>query len=154
MQGWDKTQRSLNLNVQSFSAAEVALVISALKARGIDAFETKSTTWNMTVLRVVGENDIKLLRETVHGLSPAPMIYVPEYPKETHVHSVNSEGAIVVRRRDDFGLGKVDNPMGPAVVSPKGERYALNGDVVSFDRWAQDPRVVNATASLYARRPV
>jgi len=78
--------------------------------------------------------------------SEYPAVEVPDFPKETHKAFLSSDGkTVIVRKRDvDGQFVKVDNPLGPAVVSPKGPRFAVDGRLMEEEEWK---RVLNLEAS-------
>ncbi|NTF17997.1 hypothetical protein G6L37_06240 [Agrobacterium rubi] len=67
----------------------------------------------------------------------SPQAVVPAYPKDTHEPHISSNGTVVViRTRGENGSGgRVDNPDGPAVVSPTSTRYAIDGKFLSQEEW-------------------
>ena len=69
----------------------------------------------------------------------APAAEIPEYPEDTHEAHVSKGGtvAIIRTKTGDGTTGKVDNPLGPAVVSPGGPRYALEGRFMQEEEWRE-----------------
>lgn len=69
--------------------------------------------------------------------SDSPQVEIPAYPAETHEPHVSDNGTIVVirTRTDREQGGRVDNPDGPAVVSPSSVRYARDGKFMSQAEW-------------------
>jgi hypothetical protein len=119
---------ALNLFLSNTDRDALFTAAVMLKDLGVAAAPVRSKSLgDVFVLRVTGEENISRLKSVIHGLSDEPKPQaappkVPDYPSDTHVHSVSTDGIIVVRRRCDDGNGKVENPDGPAVVSPSGER--------------------------------
>lgn len=69
---------------------------------------------------------------------------IPNYDSETHCITISgSEGTLFVRAWDDrYGLyNKVDNHLGPAVISKQETLYFLNGKKYPYDEWIAHPRV-------------
>lgn len=69
---------------------------------------------------------------------PPPSI--PPYPAETHNAQVSEENSlVVVRKKTSFSSrGEIDNPLGPAIVTHGGERYALKGRFLSKAAWERE----------------
>jgi hypothetical protein len=98
----------------------------------------------------------KVLAHSVERLEAARLSLskaeVPDYPKDTHNHKTSPDGRNVVVRAIDPSTGapgKVDNPVGPAMVTPSGPKWLLDGVEFSEQEWRDQPRV---TANLGAVR--
>lgn len=78
------------------------------------------------------------LREIEGGRAAGhPPPSVPPYPAETHTVQVSDDGgAVVVRKKKSVSAqAEIDNPLGPAIVTHGGERYALQGRFLSKAAW-------------------
>lgn len=72
---------------------------------------------------------------------------IPNYDRDTHCITISgSEGTLFVRAWDDrYGLyNKVDNHLGPAVITKDESLYFLEGKKYPYDEWLAHPRVVAA----------
>ena len=70
---------------------------------------------------------------------------IPIHDPETHCVTISGrEGALFVRAWDErYGLyNKVDNHLGPAVVTKEDKLYFLDGKKYPYDEWLNQPRVV------------
>ncbi len=84
------------------------------------------------------EHDMQTVEKVRHP--QAPKAAIPEYPKGTHeLHLSSDETVVIVRTRvqQNGSGGKVDNPLGPAVVSPEGVRYARDGRFMKESEWQE-----------------
>jgi hypothetical protein len=81
------------------------------------------------------ENDVEKVKKVRHP--NAQKAVMPDYPKETHEPHVSADSTVVIirTRLENGASGKVDNPLGPAVVAPDGIRYALGGKFMSETEW-------------------
>lgn len=72
---------------------------------------------------------------------------IPNHDPETHCVTISgTEGALFVRAWDErYGLyNKVDNHLGPAVVTKEDSLYFLEGKKYPYGEWLNQPRVVAA----------
>jgi hypothetical protein len=61
---------------------------------------------------------------------PASFVRPPPYPRQTHMVDACLNGHLIrIRKRPPVGSvqGKLDNPLGPAELSPHREEYFLDG---------------------------
>ena len=105
-------------------------VLSACEKIGMDIAEAQFS-------------DALSLEEDLSRISRSPTrekASVPDYPRDTHEPHVSADGTVVVIREkggEDASNPKVDNPFGPAVVTPEGVRYALKGKILTETEWTE-----------------
>lgn len=84
----------------------------------------------------VADPKIENALERINGSTTKAQM--PKYPSETHEAHVSTDGTVIVIRQKsspEVINPKVDNPIGPAIIDGNGERYAVEGRIVSFDVW-------------------
>jgi hypothetical protein len=142
-----KDAEALNMGVPpTASDVQVRFVKERLASWGIEADDVQSRSLGgIRVLRVSGD-DVSKLRTRIPPLR-APAL--PRYPFETHILFTGTDGSMLVRTKSDDGVGLLDNPMGPAAVSPKGSVYALEGRIMTHEEWSASPR----TAAQHSPTP-
>ncbi|SOC30350.1 nucleotidyl transferase AbiEii/AbiGii toxin family protein [Thalassospira xiamenensis] len=64
-----------------------------------------------------------------------PKVDIPPYSEETHFLVYSRTGDSVMVK--NLETKKIDNPFGPALISPEGERYFRNGETISEQEWRQ-----------------
>lgn len=104
------------------------------------------------------ENDMEKVKKEKARNADLPKAAMPDYPKETHEPHISADGTvIIVRTRQENGVGgKVDNPLGPAVIAPDGNRFARGGKFLSEAEWkarsAPDPQATDPEPGAGLRR--
>jgi len=68
----------------------------------------------------------------------ASSVLTPPYPKDTHQAILSRDKrTVTIYRIDEKGHRRIDNPLGPAIISDDGKTYALNGERLTEEDWAR-----------------
>lgn len=84
------------------------------------------------------ENDLETVSKNKRP--DLPKAEMPAFPEATHEAHVSKDGSVIVirmKKTDENPHSKVDNPLGPAVVSSEGGRYALDGRFMTEEAWRE-----------------
>ncbi|OIR02056.1 hypothetical protein GALL_159140 [mine drainage metagenome] len=76
-----------------------------------------------------------------------PKVQTPPFPRGSHRALYSKDGETVVIKEWDAGKGRFDkigNPLGPAIVSPKGSAFLLHGVEMTEEDWRNHPEVAAA----------
>jgi hypothetical protein len=84
------------------------------------------------------ENELERL--TTRPDDQSRQVSIPDHPEHTHKAFVSKDGGAVIIRKLDEGTGKynkVDNPLGPAVVTRSEQRFSIDGRFMPEAEWQE-----------------
>lgn len=129
----------MNICIQDLGQEFVDYMKQQLKRIGIESKEVISYSLaeddsnGILVLRI-NEEYIPALNK---GFAVFRMVDAPDYPKNTHYLDRQKNGIVIIRKKQEGIVGKIDNPIGPAVVTMEDSNYFQDGMAVSKEKWEQ-----------------